>query len=288
MPSRRGEPGERAVGDPARRLQSRLAGLRAFWRGVARLRGGWRVLRVLRGRGGRFRRDLDGLLDAEGGAEARAVRCRGRGGRDGRGGHLVHPLRLVLVLDAGEAERKARGLDHRLVADHPAGPALPRVCRAVALAHPLRDLDGVRAILAVDDGGAGVRRLVELDAVELRVRVHDLDPSVDADDGDDRAGLGGECVDFLLHGVEAVLGGGHARHLELLVGLARGEDGLLEDAQKGGGVAVELRGEGADDGHALGGRGVGLRRGGREVFVGVGVVHGWISPFWLLVERVRI
>ena len=190
---------------------------------------------------------------------------------------------LVEVVDASEPERDARGLYERLPAEHAPGHSVPRVGVAPALLVELRHANGVGAVLAVDARGAregavtahvlavlvalNVPGILELDAVVLRVGVHNAIPAVDRHDGD-HAVLRGEGIDFLQDGIQLVLARDHARHLKLLVAAATAEDGRLEELDELVGAAPELVREVAHDGRGLGRggrRGLRLdwRRGGR-------------------------
>ena len=79
---------------------------------------------------------------------------------------------------------------------------LPRIGCAAAFAQILRDACRMRAILAMDDGCAGdeffafVKSFV-INAVELRMVVHNVQPAVNRDDWHNATALGSECVDFL-------------------------------------------------------------------------------------------
>src|SRR5690606_26866018 len=74
--------------------------------------------------------------------------------------HINDPFGLVLVIDAGEAKRHTRTLDHGLVAEHPFRMTLPRavnrltvLCerQAIHFVKVFSDLDWVPSVLSVDN-----------------------------------------------------------------------------------------------------------------------------------------
>ena len=126
-------------------------------------------------------------------------------------------------MHASESEGHTHALHECLMPEHPGRALIPRIGAAVALPVVFGHDGRARAILAEDGRrdahrlSGGVEAVGELDAVELRMRVHAVDPAVNRDDGHDAAALGWECVDFLRERVQPVFIGDDDERAHLIV-----------------------------------------------------------------------
>src|SRR5882724_3909522 len=96
---------------------------------------------------------------------------------------------IVFILDTRHSERVARGLNKRLVFEHARWPLFPGFSISLTLRHIFRHFRRTRTILSKDFAGCRVnafaiviKMIDEFVAVEFRLPMNVLDPSIDADD----------------------------------------------------------------------------------------------------------
>lgn len=122
------------------------------------------------------------------------------------------------------------------MSEHPSRIDLPRLGVSAALAEVLGHFHRTAPVFEVDRRGNRERLVlavfgVELDSVELRMPVHQLNPAVHRDNRIDAARASGEGVYLLRKRVQIVLIRGHHKREKLLIGSLR-HQGCAESLQQ--------------------------------------------------------
>lgn len=158
--------------------------------------------------------------------------------------HLNLRDSLLVVHDPRESKRHASALNQRFVSEHPARIDLPRFAVPVALREVLGDLHWMRPLFVADRSGYAEWLSVfvfsrKRDAIKLRMGVHHLDPTINADHRLDTAVASGKCVDFAGKRIESVLVGDDYEGEKLFVGRF-GHQSRFERLQQTGWLNVEF------------------------------------------------